>query len=185
MAMVWLEVLVGDVPIKAAKTAASEGKLGPEEIRRQMEVLIRAELTAVENQPAFVQVGRREARITGTSFISSSATVNSVTFENVGTMLGFTSRVAAGGIAIVQLDIQDSRLGPAEEGTPITIPSKGEPIRTPHSEMFSTQTTLRIPDGQTVVAGGMAREAKAGKQRLVLVTARVLGKTEPAESGRR
>jgi type II secretory pathway component GspD/PulD (secretin) len=173
--MVRLEVLIGDVPGKAGKPAEAATKASTEDLRRQMEVVACGELTAVDNQPAFIRLGRREARITATT-TGAMGTTNAITFENVGTSLGLVSRVAADGTVFVQLDVSDSHLGPPEEGPPIAVPSKGETIRTPNTETFSTQTTLHLRDGQTLVAGGMGWQAKSGKQRLVLVTAHVLDK---------
>jgi type II secretory pathway component GspD/PulD (secretin) len=99
---------------------------------------------------------------------------NCVNMQNVGTVLGLTPRASADGVVTMQLDIDDCRSGPAEEGVPIFIPSKGEPVRTPVVDTFKAQTTLKIADGQTVVVSGMARQPKNGKQRVILVTPHVL-----------
>jgi type II secretory pathway component GspD/PulD (secretin) len=165
-ALVRLEVVIGDVPVGQADAR-------PEEVRKRMDVLVQAQLTTLDNQPAFLQVGRREGRITG-AVSSPVGRTNTVTTENVGTILAVTPRVGADGAVTMQLDIEDSRLGPLDEGVVLAVPSQGEAIRTPSSDKLTTQTTLRIPDGQTVVVGAAARQPKSGKQRLILVTPHVL-----------
>jgi type II secretory pathway component GspD/PulD (secretin) len=130
-------------------------------------------LTTLDSQPAHIQVGRREPRITGVN-MSQVGRSNTITLENVGTILKFTPRVGADRVVTLELNVEDSRLGPAEEGAVVVAPTQGEVIRSPVIDTLSVQTTLRIPDGQTVVLGGMARQAKAGKQRVILVTPHVL-----------
>jgi len=184
--MVRLEVLIVEVPAGKVKVGTSEpkaeGRRGEraaaepirlDQLPEQTEILARAQLTTLSNQPAFIQMGRREPRITG-STKTATGTVNSVTVENVGTIVGLTPRVGADRAVTINVDIEDSRAGPAEQGTPIAVFSEGETVRMPNVDTLKVQTTLRIPDGQTVVASGMAREAKSGKERLILVTPHVL-----------
>jgi hypothetical protein len=139
----------------------------------RMEVLIRARLTTLDNQPAFLKVGRREARVIGTS-VSSIGRASSVSFEDVGTSVGFTPRVGPDRVVTMAIDVEDSQLGRPEEGATLGASKEGEPIRAPNTETSNAQATLRILDGQTVVLGGLARQAKTGHERLLLVTARVL-----------
>jgi type II secretory pathway component GspD/PulD (secretin) len=80
--MVCLEVVVGEVPLGKTAGSAAAGQPGAEktepqqtpatpaqveDLRRQMETMVVAQLTTLSNQRARVQIGRREPRITGTN----------------------------------------------------------------------------------------------------------------------
>jgi len=183
--MVQLEVLIADAPAAelmpvpgapnpdAKKARGDAGPLRIVEKPAQMEVLARARLSTLDNQAAFLHVGRREARLSGTS-LSPMGRASSVTMENVGTIVGFTPRVGSDRAVTIAIDVEDSQLGRPEEGAILAAPKEGEPLRVPNTETFSVQATLRIPDGQTVVLGGLTRQAKPGHERLLLVTAHVL-----------
>ena len=84
----------------------------------------------------------------------------------------------------MQLEIEDSRLAPANEGVPIFVPSKGEPVRSPVVETLNVQTTIKVADGQTVLLSDMSRQAKNGKQRVILVTVHVFPVGDQAKHAR-
>jgi type II secretory pathway component GspD/PulD (secretin) len=140
------------------------------QLTQEKEPLMQAELSTLDNQTAHVQFGRQESRITGAS-MSNLGTYNNVNYENVGTKIQITPRIAANGKVAVQLDVQDSRLGPLEEGTMIVTPKDGQPIRTPNTETLSTQTTLQLQDGQPQTISAMTRN---GKSRQISVTAHII-----------
>jgi type II secretory pathway component GspD/PulD (secretin) len=184
--MVRVELVLVDVPFggkggvpkpDAKRTAALRAEaLRPDALPEQSEILARAELTTLENQSAFLRMGRREPRVTGSN-MSQAGMVNSVTFENVGTTIRITPRVGDDRTVVMQVDVEDSRPGPPEEGVVISVPAKGEPLRTPNVETLMTQTTVQIADGKTVSIGG-SQDAKSGKQRMILITPHVLSMSE-------
>jgi hypothetical protein len=180
-AIIRLEVVVGEMP--AAKTGADAPAPSAEEIRKQMEVLFRAELTTLDNQPAFVQAGRREARVTGVT-VNTWGRTNNVTLDDVGTIVKFTPHVLADRSVNVQLNVTDLRPGPMEEGVVIAAPTNGEAVRSPIMEHSETNTTLHIANGETVVVSDVVRTPKTDKPRVILVTAHVLpigGEAKPAQ----
>jgi hypothetical protein len=179
-AMIRLEVVLGELP--AAKTGGDAPTPSAEELRKQMEVLFRAELATLDNQPAFVQVGRREPRITGV-IINNTGRTNSITLDNVGTIMKFTPHVLADHSVNVQLDVVDSRYGPTDEGVIVAIPTNGEAVRSPIVENSETNSTVHIANGETVVLSGVVRTPKTEKPRVVLVTAHVLpvGEAKPGK----
>jgi type II secretory pathway component GspD/PulD (secretin) len=164
-AMIALEVTIAEAPI--------EEKFSHDEKPEHMEVLSYARLTTLDNQPAFLKIERREAMISGTS-VTPMGQANSVRYENLGTVVGVTPRVWPDDVVTMEIDVDDSRLGPVGEGTIISAPKEGEPVRTPNIDAMTSQSTIRIRDGQTAIMGGMSRQAKLGKQRLVLITPHVL-----------
>jgi type II secretory pathway component GspD/PulD (secretin) len=140
------------------------------QLTQEKEPLMQAELSTMDNQTAEIKFGRQESRITNVS-TSNLGTINGVSNENVETKIQITPRVASGGKVAVQLSIQDSRLGPQEEGTIIYAPKDGQPVRTQNTETLSTQTTLQLQDGQTQTIGAMTRN---GKARQIAVTAHII-----------
>jgi type II secretory pathway component GspD/PulD (secretin) len=165
--MIRLEVAIGEL---ASEKAAA---LQPDELRRRMDVLFQAEMTTLDNQPAFVRIGRREARISAVS-MGPHGQSNSVTTENTGTKLSFTARHGADGSVTLQFDIDDSRMGPPDEGVVLSKPEKGEPIRMGSTETMSSQSTIRAADGQTVVVAAVSMKPKSGVQRWILLTPHIV-----------
>ena len=116
-----------------------------------------------------IQFGRQVGVISGSSATTLGMT-NTINQVNVGTIIQMTPRVAPGGIVALQLNVQDSRIGPIEEGTPITS-INGKVIRQPSIDVLSNQTTLRLQDGQTQTIGVVAR---SGKSHQIAVTAHII-----------
>jgi type II secretory pathway component GspD/PulD (secretin) len=183
--MIQIEATIMEVPAEQTKSETGvsqpEGKkrqgkarlLAPGEMPEKGEVLVRVQLMTLDNQQAHVQMGRREPRITS-SQTSQYGRVNSTTLENTGTILALTPKVSADQAVAMTVAVEDSRLGPLEEGVVISVPKEGEPIRSPKIDTAIVQTTVSIPDGQTALIAGMTREVKSGKERVVLITPRVL-----------
>lgn len=174
----------GDKPAgKGSGTKRSE-TLDRNSLPEQSEIVVRGELTTLDNQKARLLVGRNEPRITSSNVTTHGAAVNSITYRNTGTTLSMTPRVAADRTVALAVEVEDSRSGPIEEGTPITVPSQGEPTRVPNDEMFSTQTTVQIADGKTATVAGMGRDPKSRKQYLLLLTPHILSMSgQAANSG--
>ena len=176
-AMVRLEVVIVETPAEPSGAVATKDS-GGDQLRavpkpEYMEVLVRGELTTLDNQPAFLQVGRRESRLVGVAMNAMGRT-NSISPEDVGTIVRITPRVGPDRAVALALTVEDSRLGPAEEGIVVAVDKEGQETRMPNTETLMLQTTVCIPDGETVALAGMTRQAKSGKKRLILVTPRVL-----------
>ncbi len=185
--MVQIEVVLADVPVdkpgagpepaKDEKTKPAAKMVRAGDLPQGAEVLVRAQLTTLENSPARLQMGSREPRITG-STASPRGRVNSLDFENVGTVLALTPRVGPDRSVTLEIEVEDSRLGPREEGAAVAATPEGESVHTPGTDVFSAKATVRIPDGHSALVGGMSRPAKPArgeaKARVILVSPRVL-----------
>jgi len=121
---------------------------------RRIDVLSRPQIMTLDNQPAFIQVGQRVPRITGTT-INQFSQVNTIDLENVGLILGVTPRISPEGMVVMEIDAEKSNLGPDAEGIPISISSTGDVIRSPRINTTRAQTTVSAADGQTIVLGGL------------------------------
>ena len=96
-------------------------------------------------------------RVTGTT-VSSRGRANSVTLENVGTILGVTGRVTDDNVVTLEIDLERSHLGSEDEGTPVAVSEEGSVVRTPHVKTLTVQTTVSLASGQTVLLGGMVHQ---------------------------
>lgn len=128
------------------------------------------QLTLLDNQPGFLQVGQRVPRITGTQ-VSSRGRMNTVEMENVGLVLAVTARINDDGLVTMEVDLEKSQLGPADEGTPITVPAEGEPIRAAQIDTLTCQTTIAVRDGRIMVLGGLA--SRQGEM-VILISPRIV-----------
>lgn len=120
---------------------------------RRLEVLSRPQIMTLDNQPAFIQIGKRVPRITG-STMRQEGQVNTIEMENVGLILGVTPRISPDGMVVMELDVEKSELGSEAEGIPISI-AEGVVIRSPSVNLTMAQTTVSAFDGETIVLGGL------------------------------
>jgi len=133
---------------------------------RRLEVLSRPQVMTLDNQPAFVQVGQRVPRITGTT-VNQMGQVNSVTLENVGLILGVTPRISPDGLVVMAIDAEKSEVGPEAEGIPVSISATGQIVRSPRINTTMAQTTVSAASGQTIVLGGLIVKSKSEFHRKV------------------
>ena len=119
----------------------------------RLEVLQRPQIMTLDNQPAFIQVGQRVPRITGTQ-VNNVGQVNTIALENVGLILGVTPRISPDGLVAMEIDAEKSEMGPDAEGIPVSS-SEGRIIRSPRINTTTAQTTVSAMSDQTVVLGGL------------------------------
>jgi len=133
---------------------------------RRLEILSRPQVMTLDNQPAFIQVGQRVPRVTGTSTTTTGQNF-SVTLENVGLILGVTPRISPDGLVVMAIDAEKSEVGPEIEGIPVSISATGQVIRQPRINLTMAQTTVSAISGQTVVLGGLITKSKSEFHRKV------------------
>ncbi|MFT5299397.1 MAG: general secretion pathway protein D [Mariniblastus sp.] len=121
---------------------------------RRIEILSRPQIRTLDNQPAFIQVGQRVPRITG-STVNQNGQSNSVTNENVGLILGVTPRIGPDGNVIMEIDAEKSNLGSEQDGIPVAVSNDGTVIRSPRVDTTTAQATVSAADGETIVLGGL------------------------------
>jgi Flp pilus assembly secretin CpaC len=193
--MVMIEVLIADMRHgEAAKGDASDPPGDPKARIQQLDKagkldsLTRVQLTTVEGQKASLKVGQRAARIVGSQRIGGGGfgggggggQVNSITFENVGLMLGVTPQIRRDGLVVMSIDIERSQLGPAEEGPVISKPADSEAIRAAPTETLTAQTTISARSGQSVIVGLQQTKQQARQSELlIIVTPELLGNEPP------
>ncbi len=133
---------------------------------QRLEVLGRPHIMTLDNQSAFIQIGKRVPRIAGTQ-VNQIGQVNTITEENVGLILGVTPRISPEGMVVMEIDAERSEVGPESEGIPISISATGEIIRSPSINTTMAQTTVSAADGETIVLGGLITKNTTRAERKV------------------
>ncbi|QDU41212.1 Bacterial type II and III secretion system protein [Maioricimonas rarisocia] len=128
--------------------------------------LTRVKLSTLEENEAIFQMGANEAVPQGTTRGFSRGgdgrptMATSYRFEQTGTIVSTVPRVNDDGTIVVKLQFEQSRLRP-------TPPASGEDATTtlPATDRTTVNTTLTIPNGQTVLAGAF-QSADTGNEPL-------------------
>jgi type II secretory pathway component GspD/PulD (secretin) len=179
----------GGATISALDLSAPDEKLR-EELRKlgiqgRFDVLYRINLAAADGQKTSLQLSGRQPQISGITMTQFGQT-NNINMLNTGTTIEVQPRVA-GEVVSLTVSLEDSRLGPAEEGVPIAVPAKGETTRAAPIHNFSLRTAVNVPSGRTIVLSGLISEDGPRKrQRLILLCPRIipLNASEPVRPSR-
>ena len=123
---------------------------------QRIDVLSRPQITTLDNQTAYIQIGQRVPRITGSISpqLATGGVFNTFDMINVGLILGVTPRISPEGMVVMEIDAENSSLGPEAEGIPVSI-SAGTVIRSPAINTTNAQTTVSAADGETILLGGL------------------------------
>jgi len=122
--------------------------------RRKTEVLARPQIMTLDNQTAYIQVGQLVPSILGVSLTQYGQT-NNVQYQETGLILGVTPRISPDGLVVMEIDANQSDVGPEAEGIPISVATNGTIIRSPRINRILAQTVVSASSGQTVVLGGL------------------------------
>ncbi len=122
--------------------------------KKGVEILARVQVTTLDNQSAYVQIGSR-VPLGGAAGGSKTGKVQ---FENIGLILGVTPRIGPEGVVTMEVDFEKSELGNAAGGESV-----------PPVETIRVQTTVSVADGRTLVLGGIVAEAGNEKRELLMV----------------
>ncbi|NQT14385.1 MAG: hypothetical protein HQ582_16640 [Planctomycetes bacterium] len=132
---------------------------------RRLDVLGRPQIMTLDNQPAFIQVGKSVPRIAATRFQSNYQT-NEIVLEPTGLIMGVTPRISPDGTVVMEIDAQKSELGPEAEGIPVSV-VEGTVIRQPSINITLAQTTVSAASGETIVLGGLITKKNSTVHRRV------------------
>ncbi|HUG67461.1 MAG TPA: secretin N-terminal domain-containing protein, partial [Pirellulaceae bacterium] len=116
------------------------------------QILSRPQVMALNNQPAFIQVGQDIARFQGSTATNNGVTQN-VTDVPTGLILSINPRINDDGIVVMTVDADKSELG-TTGGTTLTD-GNGFPFTILPINRTTAQTTVSAKSGQTVVIGGL------------------------------
>jgi type II secretion system protein D len=132
---------------------------------RRLEVLSRPQIMTLDNQQAFIQVGKRVPRVVGSRY-DERIMQNTIELEPVGLILGVTPRISPEGTVVMEIDAEKSDLAPEQEGIPISV-SGDQVIRSPSINITLAQTTVSASSGETIVLGGLISKSESTVHRRV------------------
>ncbi len=114
----------------------------------KVEVLSRPQITALDNQIAFIQVGQLVPYITSSTIGIAGQIINTVQQQPVGVILVVTPKISPDGNVVMRVEPQVSSL------TTSTV-NLGNNVFAPIFNVTQASTTVSAMDGQTVVIGGL------------------------------
>ncbi|MCB9938252.1 MAG: general secretion pathway protein GspD [Planctomycetaceae bacterium] len=119
----------------------------------RLQVLSRPQVMALNNQPAFIQVGKDIARFNGSTATNTGVT-QSVVDVPTGLILSIEPRINDDGVVVMTVDADKSEQGSNAEGTTLSDGAGGTFV-VPPINRTTAQTTISAKSGQTVVIGGL------------------------------
>lgn len=122
--------------------------------KRTVHVLSRPQITTLDNQVAQIQVGQDVPTVQGVTTTAAGSANPNITNRNVGIILTVTPRINPEGTIVMEVVAEKSSL--AGQGVPIfTDVNTGNVIESPIINITTARSTLAVPNGQTIVMGGM------------------------------
>lgn len=133
----------------------------------RINILSRPQIMTLDNQEAFVQVGARVPRITGSTITQFGGTQNTTADEDVGLLLTVRPRVSPDGLVVMEIGAEKSEIGPLEQGIPVAVTADGNAVLSPQILTTTAQTVVSANSGQTVVFAGLITKSQSDSQRSV------------------
>ena len=117
------------------------------------EVLSRPSILARNNQAATISLGQQVPLISGTRFDNFGNQINTITYQNVGVNLSVTPFISSDGNVEMTVTPEISSL--ADRSQWVAISGGTNAVAAPVINSRVATTTVVVPDGQTVVIGGL------------------------------
>ena len=156
-----------------ASNTAVRQRLAALEDSGQLKIVSRPQITTLDNQPAFIHVGRKIPVTRASATTAAGARTTSMAYEEVGVIVGITPRISRGGRVAMEINVEKSGLGStAPGGYPGVAAGASDPgnvPRPPQNESIRLQTTVNLADGESTVIGGLAVESQPRQSKLVIV----------------
>jgi general secretion pathway protein D len=124
------------------------------------EVLSRPSILTRNNQQAVITLGQEVPLITNTRFDTLGNQINTVSYQNVGIILRVTPFITDDDKVEMIVTPESSALADRSQWVPISSGSGGA-ISAPVINSRSADTVVVVPNGQTVVLGGLMEKTKA------------------------
>ncbi len=126
----------------------------------KIDVLSRPQITVVDNQAAFIQVGQNVPYITGTNVDVTGGVTNIVNQRDIGVILSVQAKISPDGHVIMRVDPEVSSLSNS------TV-NLGNNTFAPIFNITRASTTVSAWDGQTVVIGGLITRSDTKQERKI------------------
>lgn len=114
------------------------------------EILSRPSILARNNQPATISLGQQVPLVSNTRFDTINGQINTVTYQNVGIILRVTPFITPDGMVEMIVSPETSSLADRSSWVPISANALAPVVNSRLAD-----TVVVVPDGQTVVIGGL------------------------------
>ena len=133
--------------------------------RRNVRVLSRPQVLALDNQTAQIQVGQRVPIVNGVT-VTQTGSNPQIIQDEAGIILTVAPRISPEGQIVMEVTAEKSAFTGAE--VPIfTDVSNGNVVTSPIKDITTARTSVKVPDGQTIIMGGMITESTDTSERKV------------------
>lgn len=133
--------------------------------RRSVRILSRPQIRALDNQLAQIQVGQIVPVTDGVTQTQTAVTPQIVR-DPAGIILTVTPRISPEGQIVMEVVAEKSNY--TDEGVVVfTDVATGSVVTSPIKNISTAQTTVKVPDGQTIVLGGMITDEEDITERKV------------------
>lgn len=126
------------------------------------EVLSRPSILARNNQAATISLGQQVPLISNTRFDTFGNQINTVTYQNVGVNLSVTPFISSDGNVEMTVTPEISSL--ADRSQWVAISAGSNAVSAPVINSRVATTTVVVPDGQTVVIGGLMENTQTDSE---------------------
>ncbi|MEZ6072288.1 MAG: secretin N-terminal domain-containing protein [Pirellulales bacterium] len=135
--------------------------------KREVQILSRPQIRTVDNQLADIFVGQQVPVIEGATTNALGGISPAIgTPQLVGIRLSVTPRVTPDGVIVMETIAEKSAI--SGQGVPIIVdPTTGAVVESPIFDVTEASATVAVPDGQTIVLGGMITKAEDKLERKV------------------
>jgi type II secretion system protein D len=132
--------------------------------RRNVRVLSRPSVTVLDNQIAEIQVGQIVPVTNGVT-INNNNVIPTILRDNAGIILTVTPRISQDGQVVMVVAAEKSLYSGA--GVTLLTDTNGRDVTAPIKDITTASTTVKVPDGQTIVMGGMITNSEDTSERKV------------------
>ena len=133
--------------------------------RRNVRILSRPQVIALDGQEAQIQVGNSVPIVQGVTTNTLGVASPNVNYDDAGIILTVQPRISPEGQIVMVVAAEKSAY--TDEGVPIFTDTAGNVFVSPTKNITTASTTVKIPDGQTVVVGGMITKSDTTIERKV------------------
>ncbi|QDT93524.1 secretin N-terminal domain-containing protein [Gimesia algae] len=134
--------------------------------KRNVHVLSRPQIRTVDNVTAQIQVGQIVPVVNGVSVTAVGSANPVIEQSEAGIILTVTPRISPDGNIVMETQAEKSDFNGSS--VPIfTDATTGNVVESPIKNITQVQTTVSVPNGQTVVLGGMITESDTTIERKV------------------
>ncbi len=135
--------------------------------RRSVRVLSRPQVIALDNQIAEIQVGQIVPVPDGVVTTGNGLAQTEVIRDPAGIILTVSPRISPEGQIVMEVAAEKSAYPDLSSGVPIFVDSNGQVVTSPVKDITTARTTVKVPDGQTVVVGGMITSSDQTEERKI------------------